>query len=146
MIDDPCDRPGYREPNDPYTYKFFCEFESGETIPSRVKPFSGWLAQDGRFFICGYASHGLLARRLIEQEWPGEPRVSLIDADEWLRERGWHRMDPEGTITTGYGAGVDRMSEGQMSTLRQLAVMSAPGSEFEAAMLDYIALNEGAVR
>lgn len=142
MIVDPCDMPGFREPKDPYTYKFFCEFDSDTPIPSRITPFSGWLARDGRFFICGYASHGLLARRLVKQEWPGNEYASMTEAEQWLNDRGWHRVDPEGTITTGYGANADNMSEEQMSTIRQLAVLSEPGSEFERAMLDYIELNE----
>jgi hypothetical protein len=136
--DDVCQRSGYSTPEDPFVYKFFCEFDYGQPVPSRIKPFSGWLARDGRFFLCGYAQHGILARKLYEQEWPGGEYITQTNAEHWLVERGWHRIDPYGTITTGYGQFHRGFSPEQESTLRKLAELSEPGGEFEAAMVGYL--------
>lgn len=101
---------------------WWIEVRETGTIKPNIKDSPGWLAPDGRYYPCEWAAHTLLAQELIKLDYPEQERVSYNAADDFLVQRGWHRVGLEGNIDSGFQGRI--FSESQKSTLRELLTIS----------------------
>lgn len=85
--------------------------------PGRIAIGAGWLSPSGLWYPVEDGDHGPMAERISARFYRS------LKGDELLRQRGWLRVQPNGSITTEFSA-IIIITPGQNDTLWDMSMLT----------------------